>query len=661
MQAVSREPSRRDQGSVPAVDSANTVQLTLNWVSGEDPWRRPEILDRTREAVRQLEARLGDRGPRIEIVRGREVPVSGYDPARAQRPADFAVHAPGGAVLLDGLDVLDGGNLVAQHPGAVEVLVAPGAGGAGFDAAPITGRAETAVPSVWTPASLSYAAKPAPTDESGAGGQPSFGDDDVTDGFAVDTRRGDSVETLRVEVDWVIGHDPWVGETPPSVPSELIAGLAHRGIRLELVRGNAVAAEAGAALDTTSSAPPEPIFVSGRSGVIPLDAVPFLRTAVPLGQRPGHLRVLVPPGPSPRSTTAGGVRRQGDARTPLDLARPPDPAAPMPVAFPAIGRLLASERAATVDSDAPERFGLLSAFPPRPAAELSRVRRTGPEHRIRTGRAPEAPAALDPSSMVSGDPVISPEAGDPTARFDPFVPSDGRGAPDRWGVTAAGGSASGARRWDLHVGHPLGIPGAGPRSPGDAREPTGAEGEIEGGDPLVARLLRPPRAFDSGLTASDPPLPRTSPFDVVIYDVTQLDEAAPPDRPAYLPPDLIQAQSAPRESRPFAGDQPPSRRGWPFGVDLAGYDLPTSLVFVRDEELAEAVPVARARADRAPVLPAEATSGPSSTTTTTSGSTATGAVKKPDLDQLARQVYSEIKWRLAIERERVGVSGVFRD
>jgi hypothetical protein len=71
--------------------------------------------------------------------------------------------------------------------------------------------------------------------------------------------------------------------------------------------------------------------------------------------------------------------------------------------------------------------------------------------------------------------------------------------------------------------------------------------------------------------------------------------------------------------------------------------------------------IARARIDRQPVG-APAAGGPAQATSSVAEAPASGrsGSKAPDLEILTRQVYGEIKWRLALERERSGASRVFR-
>ncbi|HEX5415994.1 MAG TPA: hypothetical protein VFZ25_10040, partial [Chloroflexota bacterium] len=106
---------------LPRAPAGETIRLTIDWVSGEDPWADPRRLEPAREALRAL----ADQGIKVELTRGREVPIGQYDSAQAQRAADFQMLTAAGPILLTGVDLLDAAVLVAQRPGALEVLLAP--------------------------------------------------------------------------------------------------------------------------------------------------------------------------------------------------------------------------------------------------------------------------------------------------------------------------------------------------------------------------------------------------------------------------------------------------------------------------------------------------------------------------------------------------------
>ena len=101
--------------------TGETIRITVDWVSGEDPWANPARLEQARKALHTLE----DQGVRVELVRGREVPAAQYNPREAQRATDFQMLTTAGPVLLGGVDLLDSAVLVAQRPGSLEVLLAP--------------------------------------------------------------------------------------------------------------------------------------------------------------------------------------------------------------------------------------------------------------------------------------------------------------------------------------------------------------------------------------------------------------------------------------------------------------------------------------------------------------------------------------------------------
>ena len=101
--------------------AAERVRIELDWVAGEDPWKRRDALARARRMARSLESQ----GIRVEFVRGREVPAERYVASRGRRAADYSAPGPRGPVDLRRLDLLEGAMPLEQRPGLLHVLVAP--------------------------------------------------------------------------------------------------------------------------------------------------------------------------------------------------------------------------------------------------------------------------------------------------------------------------------------------------------------------------------------------------------------------------------------------------------------------------------------------------------------------------------------------------------
>jgi hypothetical protein len=259
----------------PIPPEAQTIEVTLDWIAGEDPWQRPKILEHAQEVAGQLV----ERGIALRFSRGRELPRERYEPSQAQRAADFTLVGPTGPVLLDRLELLDFAVLESQRPGALQVLLSPAA-----LAAPgaISSRAvaSTAPP-------LTFATPVSAEGETSSALGPST--------------RG-PVERVQIVVDWIAGQDPWSGELSGGIRPEIVAQLARRGVEIEVVRGHALPPDS---YDARQSSTAEAFAVSGARGPVSLAALRWLEDAQPVARYPGQLRVLVPARPDIVATRSG--------------------------------------------------------------------------------------------------------------------------------------------------------------------------------------------------------------------------------------------------------------------------------------------------------------------------------------------------------------------
>ena len=315
-------PPRSDVGGLvgPAPGRAATpperVRVEIDWVAGQDPWRRKETLEKAREAARRLESR----GVRLEFVRGREVPAERYLPDRGREAADFGLAGPRGRVSLGDLGLLERAMPLLQRPGFLHVLLAPpprlGESGMGAEAAKgLPALAGEGEPSGLDAARLAAGAL--------AGEPPQMLVAQPTGGGAPPLSRGRTrPERVRLELDWVAGHDPWQQREALAKAREVARSLRSRGVDLEFVRGREVPAERYAADRGREAAD---FSLAGRRGRVSLGDLGLLENAIPLGQRPGFLHVLLPPARrsiagrevgvplAPGSGQPLGIGRQGEA------------------------------------------------------------------------------------------------------------------------------------------------------------------------------------------------------------------------------------------------------------------------------------------------------------------------------------------------------------
>ena len=117
-QPLSQDRAPSDGGVAPRA----LLQVAVDWVSGEDPWRNPEVIA---ETSLSLQARAGA-SSRVELVRGRELPFERYAPAEARASSDLVLLGPSRPVSLGGVALFDGAMVQLQRPGILQVLLAPG-------------------------------------------------------------------------------------------------------------------------------------------------------------------------------------------------------------------------------------------------------------------------------------------------------------------------------------------------------------------------------------------------------------------------------------------------------------------------------------------------------------------------------------------------------
>ena len=302
--------------------TAERVRIALDWVAGEDPWQQPDLLERAAEAARRLERR----GIQVEFVRGREVPINQYDANLAVSAAEFAVSSPLGPVLLEGIDVLDQAVPLAQRPGFLQVLVAP------RNLAVRTAVEGQAVTPLALPfaSPLSQPMEVAPSDDASpnrpAGapartyrdpsGASSAAAEPAERSFSGARTMSAPTEVVRVVVDWIEGEDPWSQGRLPTLSTDVVRSLADQGVRLEFVRGRAVPADLyGPQFERVAST----LSIVGPRGPVFLDAVPALAGAIPVGQRPGQIQIVMPPSAGQPSVVARTTPQVATA-SPLSFA-----------------------------------------------------------------------------------------------------------------------------------------------------------------------------------------------------------------------------------------------------------------------------------------------------------------------------------------------------
>lgn len=371
--------------ALPEMPLIQKTVVQLDWVEGEpDPWEHPSTIAR---AQTMAEA-LAEQGVQVELVRGRPVPAERYARDEARSAADFTVHGPQGPVVLDRLAILDGAVSVTQRPGFIEVIVAPTRPGASAtpdataapplplvrtflaSASPTTPAAadgqEQHVETLSSPSAVgpharrerrtagpSYAAdaSPAAATWSPPARPSSTPDERIGEGTAtpelpptLSTQRPmvspvvlDPVaerrfllqpqrpaERIRVEIDWVVGQDPWEQRATLEHAQEVARTLASRGVQLELVRGREVPIERY--LVDQAREGRDYILPSSR-GPISLADLELLDRAIPVEQRPGFLHVLVAPrqqatGEATRTTGPIGSLAQALEASFTERARP---------------------------------------------------------------------------------------------------------------------------------------------------------------------------------------------------------------------------------------------------------------------------------------------------------------------------------------------------
>ena len=662
-----RAPGRSATSSVasPAAGGSETVRLSLDWVAGSDPWQRPEIIERARETVRDLEAR----GVRVEIVRGHAVAAHRYDARQGLPAASFVVPLATGAVSLEQLDILDQAVLVAQRPGGLRALVAPAA------VQPPNATTDGAAP---RPPIGELASGPALTfavPELLAEAEPDFDTSEQRSRTRrsprTDARRPLSrPERVRVVLDWVAGEDPWRQGSLPLVQPEIERRLARQGVRLELVRGREVPAAAYEQFRTQDSGG---LVLNGPRGAVSLDVIGFLAGAVPVARRPGQLQVILGrPARAPSTTQS----------VPLPLAPPFDAVTAGTPSLAASAALVRESAFWSTEGEwgtSPLTPPLRLPVRPRPAERASLVAGTRfapgigsagtssrESNRLTVGSSTTALSTSSPplratasgAASIDQAPVVHPPNFPTRSLPSPVAPTTTQamvqGVVQRLSAGTAGPGERSTNEEDHFafateavIGSPrirdsfaVGQSQArGQIAPRDS-DLTGSRGRI--GWTLGSRVSA--ESTEAQGAAATP-----TPLNVLVFDVPGA-ESGPATVPAMRPPETARPTVRSTVTRIASG-----RRGSPAPATGTTVPMPT-FVFARDNA-SPSLPlrqqdVARVEEGRGPV--SHPSTGPSATTSVDAGSAGAEGPKPPDLDQLARQVYAMLKQRLAVERERLG-------
>ncbi|MEK7215704.1 MAG: hypothetical protein AAB289_08940, partial [Chloroflexota bacterium] len=217
------------------------VRLTLDWVRGHDPWETPDAWGGIQAAM----ARLERAGLPVTLERGIEVTLGAGASDHGRTAAEFTLRGLHGPVSLGALGILEGAVVRSESPAGMRFLLRPGATMAG---------------------SLEGAARR-------------------------DSRPG-PVEPVQIILDWVAGESPAPVPDPGDLTPGLVRRLEEQGLHIEWVRGAPVPAsmfEPDLAMDAGA------LSVGGPQGPVSLADLPWLNGAVPTAQRPGQLRLLLPP------------------------------------------------------------------------------------------------------------------------------------------------------------------------------------------------------------------------------------------------------------------------------------------------------------------------------------------------------------------------------
>ena len=284
------------------------AEMTLPGERGPIPLGDQPVFDRAislarRPGFARLLVRASDTAPRFGADPGlRGMPVGGLSfgagvlgsPARPERgdqgvsrhgmlavpPPSFTGEGGGRTV---GTRVSIGDAIVAR---SISSALSEGLAGVQFSLASTIGgaaaRSERDLPDQALP--LARLAPSGPSLETATEGDP------IAQGMAAPrTRR----ETVRIELDWVAGSDPWRAPEAfaRTVAAARLAGAA-RGVGVEIVRGREVHP---ATWNPTFARAARDLSVFGPSGPISLADLAALERAVPLASRPGLARFLVAP------------------------------------------------------------------------------------------------------------------------------------------------------------------------------------------------------------------------------------------------------------------------------------------------------------------------------------------------------------------------------
>jgi|GEM_PF-5181553 len=580
-------------------DERRVIEITLDWVTGADPWEQPATIESARAAARELTTF----GIEVVLRRGREFPRPAYQPERAQQSSDFAVIGPHGRVLLTPMNLLGGANVISQRPDAFEVVLAPEV---------LSRPSEWALP---TFPSLVFSAEPGAPE--GAVQESA----DLTVGASVGPgsqsraqfgRTSTAAEIIQVVLDWVVGSEPRSDQLT-AIAADLAGRVAGEGIRFEVLPGRAVSP---AEYREAPSEPAGAFVLRTTRGAIPLGDEAWLEGAVLRGQRPGLLHVLLPPSTS-RSA-------DGTPTTPeLTFATTPDAKAENPPG--SVGLPEPEYRRLTRFTDPASTLALRTA----PAASAAQW----------LPRAVEEPG-VEPETLWSARVNRQPEAAADSSR---------RREPDDFEVS-------------------IGSPGSAAVAPSFGETELPALEADRFAAALVERVSDPSGiATRGGFAGSDPgwsggafgsPLwDNTSPMNILVYDVTVAESELGGGQRAANGRSGSPRGTSIGSALTYVHDRPDMRsETQPYGLGdtASGYVIPSTLIFVSDGELmsAETQQAARAAADRQPVTAGAAVQR------VQSAASSPGESETPDkavnLEKLARDVYREIKWRLAVEHERAG-------
>lgn len=107
-------------GSRKPTPSISRIEVILDWVEGQPPWRGDQPWSLA-ETIHRLEAR----GIHLELVRGRAVPAALYEASQPGQPAALGVTTPNGPVVLSDLPPFEGAVPISQRPGQLRILLGP--------------------------------------------------------------------------------------------------------------------------------------------------------------------------------------------------------------------------------------------------------------------------------------------------------------------------------------------------------------------------------------------------------------------------------------------------------------------------------------------------------------------------------------------------------